>query len=130
MPNSKQHREHADRNRAFLATIDVAKFPDWASVVAFYTAVHLVERLRATSDDHSINHEDRLHFLHGKPYRSAIFGAYRVLFNASLIARYETASSFATQFTSTEVQTVLIDKHLVAIEQFVTASFAPNPPTP
>lgn len=127
MPNSKQHREKADHNRAFLATIDVSTFPDWASVVAFYAAVHLVERLRAKTNDHSINHEDRINFLHGRSYRSTIFAAYHVLFNASLIARYETASSFATQFAASEVQTILIDKHLVAIESFVAAAFAPTP---
>jgi hypothetical protein len=128
MPNSKQHREKAEHNRAFLATIDVKSFPDWASVVAFYAAVHLVERLRAKTNEHSVNHEDRIDFLHGKPYRSTIFAAYHVLFNASLIARYETASSFATQFAASDVQSILIDRNLVTIEKFVAASFAPPAP--
>jgi hypothetical protein len=100
----------------------VSKFPDWASVVAFYTRFTSSSRLRAMTNDHSRG-SNRLP--HGRPYRSTIFAAYHVLFNASLIARYETASSFATQFAASDVQTVLIDKHLVTIEQFVTAAFAP-----
>ena len=44
MPNSKQHQAKANRNRDFLASIDVGTFPDWAAVTAFYVAVHRVER--------------------------------------------------------------------------------------
>ena len=42
MPSSKEHKIKAEQNFVFLRTARaVAK--DWASVVAFYTALHLVE---------------------------------------------------------------------------------------
>lgn len=69
MPNSSQHRERAEHNQAFLDTVSVERFPDWATVVAFYTAVHLVERLRTTlksaepHQQHSKDHQDRLAFV-------------------------------------------------------------------
>ena len=125
MPNSKQHREQASHNTAFLAAIDVQRFPDWAAVVAFYAAVHLVERLRAKVGEHSINHIDRLAFLRRPAYRNTLFKAFHVLYNASLIARYETAGSFSSQFAPADVKNVLIDQHLASIDQHVAAEFAP-----
>jgi hypothetical protein len=59
MPNSPHHRDKANHNRAFLNSIAVSQYPDWVTVAAFYTAVHLVERLRTrlpnASDQHSID---------------------------------------------------------------------------
>ncbi len=131
MPNSKQHKDKAAHNRTFLATIAVQDYPDWAVVVAFYTAVHLVERLRTrmpnAADQHSTTHQDRLDFVQ-KHHRS-IHTEFHELFNASLIARYQTAASFRTQFTPSDVQAILIDQYLFSIEQHVTTVFSPPPPT-
>jgi hypothetical protein len=131
MPNSQQHRDKANHNRAFLNTIDVQQYPDWAAVVAFYTAVHLVERLRTRMSlqygQHSTDHQDRLGFVQG--HHRPIHTPYFHLYNAGFIARYETVHSFNTKFSAADVQTVLIDQHLVAIEQHVASAFAP-PPAP
>ena len=50
MPTQNQHRTKARGNRDFLREIDPAARADWAVTVAFYTAVHLVEEVRAIRD--------------------------------------------------------------------------------
>ncbi len=79
MPNASQHHKKAEINRKFLATISIDDFPDWAVVVAFYTAVHVVEELRAACGDGvSTDHEDRLeHVQHKHP---TIHTAYHIDF--------------------------------------------------
>ena len=56
MAAQSQHEVKARNNRDFLREIDATVRADWAVVVAFYTAVHLVERLRAQAGEHSTNH--------------------------------------------------------------------------
>jgi hypothetical protein len=126
MPNSKQHREKAEHNRQFLTSIPIAQFADWSVVVAFYVAVHLAERLRTLLSDvkqqHSRDHADRGQFV--QLHHRAIHRAYFHLYNAAIIARYQTVNSFATQFTSSDVRDILIGKHLKAIEEYVQSHFA------
>ena len=127
MPNSKQHQAKAQQNQEFLDSIDVARFASWTTVAAFYTAVHLVERLRAKrgrgTDDHSTDHHDRLEFVRRKENRQ-IQPAYEVLFNASLLARYETIESFNQAFTTEDIRDVLIAQYLKQIEDYVATVFA------
>ena len=127
MPNSSQHQARAAHNRAFLGTINLANHRDWAAVVAFYAAVHLAERLRTLAphakDQHSINHQDRLQYIHR--HHSAIHTELHELYNASVIARYQTINSFNTQFTVADVQNVLIGTYLTTIENYVANQFAP-----
>jgi hypothetical protein len=47
MPSASEHRAKYDHNRRFLNTGLAATEPEWAAVVAFYAAVHLIERLAA-----------------------------------------------------------------------------------
>jgi len=49
MPAESQHQNKATHNRQFLDSINTDDYPDWVVVAAFYTAVHLVERLRAAN---------------------------------------------------------------------------------
>jgi hypothetical protein len=132
MPNSQQHQTKANHNRAFLNSLNIAQFPDWGAVGAFYTAVHLVERLRTLlpnpANQHSVDHQDRLQFV--QRYHRPVHAAYRDLYNASLIARYQTVNSFTTQFSAADVQNILIDQCLVAIEHHVVNQFAPPSPSP
>jgi len=132
MPNSKQHKDKAAHNQSFLATIALAQFHDWGAVVAFYTAVHLVERLRtllpSLQDQHSLDHHDRMQFV--QRHHAPIHTPYHELFNAALIARYQTTSSFCKQFTIDDVETILIHTYLAEIEAYVANRFAPPPPPP
>src|SRR5262245_1358951 len=96
MPNKDQHRRKAEANRRFLGTISLDDFPDWVVVAAFYTAVHLVEQVRAAiGDGDSVNHEDRLAYIQER--HPGIHTAYHQLQNASMLARYQSNSAFFAQ---------------------------------
>lgn len=118
MPKASEHKTKAEHNRRFLDGIAVEHFPDWATVVAFYTAVHLVERVRAASGDgHSQDHDGRLSYVanvHGE-----IHTAYHILQNASMLARYQSRGDFFSQFQAEDVQQRLIAEFLAAIESYV-----------
>ena len=118
MPSADQHRKKAEKNRALLALVSPNDYPDWVVVIAFYTAVHLVERLRAASGDgHSRDHADRLAYVH--MHHSTIHTAYYQLQNASMLARYQSNADFFRQFHADEVTTILIDRYLTAVEKYV-----------
>ncbi len=117
MPKPKQHQEKAEHNRAFLATISDNKYVDWQATVAFYVAVHLVEKLRAYNGEHSQNHDERDRVVRRDYPR--IYNAYHQLFNASLTGRYKSVGAFS--ISAADVRTRLIDGYLVEIENFVAA---------
>ena len=131
MPNSAEHRAKYELNRAFLDTGLAAIQPEWAAIVAFYAAVHLIERLAASEPRgpvHSRTHTERIRYLSRHRQHSALIGDYRLLQEASELSRYYTLHSFRSMYTAATVQSQLIDTHLVAIEQYVTAYFPPPPP--
>lgn len=114
MPKPKQHQEKADHCRKFLSTIG-KEFCDWQAIVAFYTALHLVEKVRAFGGEHSKSHEDRDAYV--RRHLPKIYNAYHQLFNASLDARYKTCGAFT--ISAEDVEKILINRYLVEIEQFV-----------
>ena len=60
MGSHAQHQSKAEHNGRFLASINAQEFPDWAVVVAFYKAVHLVEMLLAKAQSfHSDSHREK-----------------------------------------------------------------------
>jgi hypothetical protein len=131
MPSSAEHRAKYEANRklldtgnngAPLSTIDVC----WAAIVAFYAALHLVDRLAARINHHPGSHGDRLSFVASQ--HRPIYAAYNSLKTASEIGRYGTLNQFAKAYPGTTVQDILIDKRLVAIESYVDTVF--NPPAP
>lgn len=130
MPNATEHRAKYSLNRAFLNTSLVTTHPEWATVVAFYAAVHLIERLAAAEPHgpiHHRTHTDRRLYLSRHREHRAIFDDYEALQRASEVSRYGTVNQFTTRYTAATVQSELIDTHLVAIEDYVTAYFAPPP---
>ncbi len=86
------------------------------AIVAFYTAVHLVEKLRAYVGEHSNDHQERSGAVRRnyKPIQTA----YHELFNNSLIARYSSCGKFT--LTIAQVKSLLVDQYLVAIEKYVS----------
>ena len=130
MPNSREHRDKASHNCAFLQTFEVDDYPDWVAVAAFYAAVHLVERLRTVAPSpttkHSTDHVDRGRFARAK--HRQIQREYHELYNTSLIARYETTSGFNTKIKPADVRHILVGKYLTAIESYVDFFFAPRTP--
>ena len=123
MPTQSQHRTKARGNRDFLREIDPAARADWAVTVAFYTAVHLVEGVRATIGQHSVNHRDRLSHV-GSRHR-AIASEFHELYYASLAARYEANSDFYAQFANADIQAIVIDGWLAAVENYVAGLSVP-----
>ena len=130
MPSSQEHRQKADRNRTFLSTVDPGTAPEWASVVAFYLALHLVERLAAHGNTHNAGHHDRLAYLTAHRHHRRIHRHFLALFDASNTARYATVNQFLQAYPGDTVQRVLIDIHLAAIETYVTNWFSPPPAPP
>jgi hypothetical protein len=131
MPSSAEHRAKYEANRHHLdtgnngmplSTLDGC----WAATVAFYAALHLVDRLAARNNFHPSNHTERNAFVTSQ--HRAIWNAYNALYTASLIARYGTVNQFNSAYPGTTVQMVLIDQRLVAIETYVNNIF--NPPSP
>jgi hypothetical protein len=131
MPSSQEHRAKYEANRnhldtgnngTSLSTLDGC----WAATVAFYAALHLVDRLAARVNYHPGNHTDRNAFVTGQ--QRPIWNAYNALYQASRTARYGTLNQFNRAYPGTTVQDVLIDRNLVVIETYVNNIF--NPPAP
>jgi hypothetical protein len=118
MPSADQHRRKAEHNRKFLDSIALDDYPDWVVVVAFYTAVHLVEWLRAASGDgDSTDHEDRL--LYVQLRHPEIHTAYHILQNASMLARYQSNAAFFAQFQRETIAERILGEYLPAIQKHV-----------
>jgi hypothetical protein len=131
MPSSAEHRAKYEANRQFLDTGNngaplSTRDGCWAAIVAFYAALHLVDRLAARINFHPGNHADRLSFVANQ--HRPIYTFYNSLKTASEIGRYGTLNQFAKAYPGTTVQDVLIEKRLAAIENYVNNIF--NPPAP
>lgn len=126
MPNSPEHRDKAVRNSTFLNTIDRTTFPEWSVVVAFYLAVHLAERLAARDSAHHDNHKERLEYLRRKHRK--IHNNFKHLYEASLVARYDTVHRFSADYSTPKVAR-LLDVDLTEIQSYVATIFPPKPTT-
>jgi hypothetical protein len=128
MPNSKEHREKAQRNRDVLDAVKGTATPDWIAVIAFYTALHLVERLAAKDMVHHDKHQDRLHYLARHQQHRTIHTAFSSLHDAAHIARYGTVNQFDKAYPGDVVEKQLVGKCLKDITFYVDAFFAPVSP--
>jgi hypothetical protein len=90
MGTKADHTEKASDNQRFLDSINQKEFPDWYVTVAFYKALHLVEKLFAAQGCHSNNHRDRHDNL--KRHWQDIWREYRPLYTLSRRARYKVRS--------------------------------------
>jgi hypothetical protein len=129
MPSRDQHRNKAEHNRRFLATISIDDYPDWVVVAAFYAAVHLVEQLRAgLGEGDSTSHEERLAYVQER--HPKIHTAYHILQNASMLARYESNSAFFAQFQPQDIRDRVLGQFLPHIEQYVPQSIQEHSANP
>ncbi len=123
MPTADQHRVKAEGNRKFLALIPLADHPDWVVVAAFYTALHLVDRLRAAlGHGHSQGHIDRLTYV--QRHHPKIHPYYHTLENSSKLARYESNSDFFARYQLDDITANLIARQLVPIEDYARICIA------
>ncbi len=124
MPSKAEHAEKYRQNRAILdgpPMLSSLSGP-WAATVAFYAAVHLIEKLAAKDGIHHARHvgpASRAGYLATHPIHRVLYSQLSALFTASLVARYESDMAFTAAFPGDVVQTTLIDKCLAAIELHV-----------
>jgi hypothetical protein len=126
MPSAAEHQAKANHNLAFLSSIKDPAYGDWMAVVIFYAAVHLVEKVFAITGDHSKDHAERN--MNVRRRLKQIHRHFRALYNLSLVSRYQEASKFG--LSPSDVQTILIDTHLKAIQTFVAAVSPPSAAPP
>lgn len=133
MATDAEHDAKYRENRAVLdgpPPLDALSEP-WAATVAFYAAVHLVERLAARDGRHHTRHSgqpSRNAYITAHPAHRAVAADFMVLYSASLVARYEPPAAFAEGYPTGTVRTRLIDQHLAAIETYVAGVFAAAAP--
>jgi hypothetical protein len=95
-----EHLTKARHNLAFLNTIDVTDdtFADWAIVVLFYRALHLVSAVIHTHGrDHGNSHAERQRQVDAI-FPSGTAQSYRRLRSRSRVVRYEQVRSTAADF--------------------------------
>jgi hypothetical protein len=110
-----EHKSKAAHNLRFLKSIS-DEYPDWMTTAAFYVAVQLVEQLLAERGLHSDDHHQRKSAVR-KDFPS-IQRAYNALYNASLVARYDSPTDV---LPVADVKSELINKHLDAIIKFTNS---------
>ena len=119
MPSASKHESKAKSNRRVLEKLDIETAADWAVVVAFYTAVHLIEHLRALDGQHSISHLDRNEYVKGN--HREIHADFHTLYSLSLVARYSANVDFYKAIESDVVKEKVLGKSLSTIDQYVSA---------
>jgi hypothetical protein len=130
MPTDIEHaQKHQDSVRVLNAHGGLVAISEpWAAVVAFYAALHLVERLAAQSSVHHQRHSgvgSRHRYLARHPHHHQILADYMALQSASEIARYESMTAFQMAYPSGSTQTNLINGCLARIDQYVTVTLTP-----
>lgn len=123
MPSSSEHSDKAELHVGFLRTINATTQPEWAAVVAFYTALHLIERLAACESIHHDRHQTRLFYLLRHKKHRIIHSDMSVLRDASEKARYGTVNQFRRAFPGDRTSRILIGECLARIQEHVEASF-------
>ena len=123
MPDAKEHKTKADKNIAFFESFATSDSPEWKVVVAFYSALHMVERLASCEMVHNSDHHRRLAYLRSHRSHKAIYPAFTALHDASGIARYDTDGRFAKAFPGDHVQRILLDTFFARIRQYVDEFF-------
>lgn len=130
MPSQAAHLDLAKRNQLLIEhlMIDIGRFPDWVTTVAFYRALHLVEAVFAAdpSIKHGGDHGNRLRLLKNDRKYLTIYKAYQPLWAASVVARYledrESAtevSSFSKYLTVEQVRATILNHYLRKVESSV-----------
>ena len=126
MPTESVHIAKANHNQSLIERLlpDIATYPDWISTIAFYKALHVVEAVFANNPKigHGQNHEARERYLKSGPDRNRyrhIYGHYKPLYDASLVARYLTTGGddFSDYLTPDDVRNLILGHHLHQVEE-------------
>lgn len=112
----KQHLQKADRNRDFVIKYllnHVKEYPDWVSVVTFYSALHYVDALFAKQGLHREHHLERNRDV--SLLMSEIENEFLNLYDLGRISRYESISEMPSAAEASEAA----NTDLPRIEEFV-----------
>lgn len=90
-----QHKLQGEHNEQFLNTLgSSSEFIDWKFVVLYYSALHFGDAYIAKKGIKIIkNHKERKEHYINK-LSSQVYASYRILENASIIARYRPEKSY------------------------------------
>ena len=123
MPDESSHLVLANHNQDLLDRLvaEVDRFPDWTATVAFYKALHVVEAALACENPrrHGMDHSHRERILKSDNKYRNIYKHYRVLYTASMVARYmeDEKTSFTNYLTPTQVIGTLLRYRLHEVEK-------------
>ena len=127
MPTLREHAESAEQNNQLLATVTPGVSPAWCAVIAFYTAVHLVEQLSAAENLHFTNHPQRIQFL--ADAHPAILDPFQQLYQVGHAARYDAFNHFLPAYAEV-VQSNVLEQWLPEIKQYIQDWLAIHVTTP
>ena len=121
MPSVNAHLATARNNfdlTMYLRTNRLQSDAGWVAVIAFYTALHVVEAvfasLRLGGVEHTSTHYERRNVLRNVRQYQKLWQHYRPLLDAASDARYlEAGEEF--HMTPMQVESVLLDHHLKEI---------------
>ena len=131
MPSKEAHIAAANENQEVIDYLlnRVDDFPGWVVTVAFYKAVHVVEAMFAHENaigGHTDQHTIRNNTLKRTKQYQHIWKNYRLLWQASLIARYlrennnrPTYEVFSRHIPPNRVKPLAIDHWLHQVEKAV-----------
>jgi hypothetical protein len=123
MPNERSHLALANHNQDLLdrLVVEIDAFPDWVATVAFYKALHVVEAVFACENParHGADYVNRERILKSSPKYEHIYRHYRVLYSASMVARYmqDNLTDFATYLAPHRVIDELLKHRLHEVEK-------------
>lgn len=98
MPSGSEHLDKYSKNKALLLdnalSIDTTTYYDWVGIIAFYSAMHLVQKVMAESPDilpadkQPTNHHECMAIVRKYDVFKGIKNTYKVLLDLSWAARY------------------------------------------
>lgn len=95
MPEAEAHEKQYKHNKNLLQcnVLQSEENYDWAITIAFYSAMHLIEKFFAEKGIHNKSHEARNRFVANEATlkRKRIPIQYNLLYNQSIRSRYECA---------------------------------------
>jgi hypothetical protein len=123
MPNETSHLSLANHNQDLLDKLvgEIDEFPDWVATVAFYKALHVVEAVFACENParHGADHPSRERILKMDSKYAHIYRHYRVLYAASMVARYmqDSQTDFTSYLSPQQVIDTLLKHRLHEVEK-------------
>jgi hypothetical protein len=112
MPSRNDHETQWNSNHQLLAQLERQNyFSDWIVTVAFYTALHSLERFLALRNKHPHDHLDRKNILliYAPQLGQQILRDYLDMYNMSIAARYECISPTLTDVQDHRARLARID---------------------